>query len=159
MSSSLTNKIHTSFAQTSLRSGQCTHEETEYVHELIQEFEAGSLNIDEGLSLRRFLSMALNCSPKRISKKFEGTSYNGKQLYKRKASTLTPVQVEERRMKLREMEQKYLESLKVLKLVEASRKPRANAATTAGQHLLLVVLLRLQWLRPSGHPNPLQPPL
>lgn len=107
----------------SLHSGKWTHEESEYVKELIKEFEAGSLNIEENISLRRFLSKALNCSPKRISKKFEGSLYNGKQLYKRKTSTLTPKEIEARRNKLRELEQKYQESLRVLEMVEASRKP------------------------------------
>ena len=51
-----------------LHSGKWTHEESEYVRELIKEFEAGSLNIEENISLRAFLSKALNCSPKRISK-------------------------------------------------------------------------------------------
>jgi hypothetical protein len=98
------------------------------VRELIDEFEAGTLNIVENVSLRRFLSKALNCSPKRISKKFEGVvSYNGKQLYKRKTSALTPQQVQARRDRLRQLEQKYRESLEVLQLVEASRKPTAPA--------------------------------
>ena len=90
--------------------------------ELIKEFEAGSLNIEENISLRRFLSQVLNCSPKRVSKKFEGSLYNGKQLYRRKTSTLTTKEVEVRRTKLRELEQNYRESLKVLEMVEASRK-------------------------------------
>ncbi|CAB9506540.1 expressed unknown protein [Seminavis robusta] len=114
-----------------LHSGKWTHEESEYVKELIKEFEAGSLSIEENISLRRFLSKALNCSPKRISKKFEGTLYNGKQLYKRKTSALTPEQVAAKRAKLREMERKYKESLKVLQMVEASRKPTSASGTTA----------------------------
>jgi cell division protein YceG involved in septum cleavage len=60
-----------------LHSGKWTFEEQLYVQELIKEFKSGTLAIEEGLSLRRFLSKALNCSPKRISKKFEGTLYNG----------------------------------------------------------------------------------
>lgn len=119
----------------SLHSGKWTHEESEYVKELIKEFEAGSLNIEENISLRRFLSKALNCSPKRISKKFEGSLYNGKQLYKRKTSTLTPEEVEARRNKLRELEQNYKESLRVLEMVEASRKPSHMQATVTRNSL------------------------
>jgi len=53
--------------------GKWTVEEKAYADALAKEFEAGSLLvIDEGISLRRFLSQALNCSAKRISKKYEG---------------------------------------------------------------------------------------
>ena len=65
----MTSLYTTTVARTkSLHSGKWTHEESEYVRELIKEFEAGSLNIEENISLRAFLSKALNCSPKRISK-------------------------------------------------------------------------------------------
>ena len=54
-----------------LRSGKWTREEMEYAHELINEFKAGTLDLEEGVSLRSFLSKILRCNPKRISKKFE----------------------------------------------------------------------------------------
>jgi anti-sigma28 factor (negative regulator of flagellin synthesis) len=105
----------------------------EYARALIHEFEAGTLNVDENVSLRRFLSKALNCSPKRISKKFEGVlSYNGKQLHRRNTSAITPRQVQSRRDSLRQLERKYKESLQVLQLVEDSRKPTAGNAPGNG---------------------------
>lgn len=123
MTSNTCTGPYTAHSTSSFHSGKWTHEETLYVTELIKEFEAGSLNIEDSISLRRFLSKALNCLPKRISKKFEGTLYNGKQLYKRKTSDLTAEEVEKRRVKLKELECSYRESLKVLEMVEASRKP------------------------------------
>lgn len=126
-----------------LHSGKWTQEESDYVQELIKEFEGGSLNIEESISLRSFLATALRCSPKRISKKFESTKYNGKQLYKRKQSNLSQEQVEARRKKLKEMEFKYQESLKVLALVEASRKPTVTTVRRPEEPRLL----------PSGNGN------
>jgi hypothetical protein len=57
---------------TALRSGKWTPEEEAYAEGLMKEFKAGHLKLEEGKSLRKFLAEKLGCSPKRISKKYEG---------------------------------------------------------------------------------------
>lgn len=48
-------------------------EEEEYADFLMDEFDAGmSLNVEQGSTLRAYLSRRLFCSPMRISKKFAG---------------------------------------------------------------------------------------
>jgi len=82
------------------------------VHCLIAAFKAGVVPIPEGTTLRVFLSSMLNCPAKRISKKFVGTNYNGKQLYVRRSEDdVEPKVVAEHHKKLREMEQRFAESL------------------------------------------------
>jgi hypothetical protein len=78
------------------------------VHGLIEEFKAGLLPLAEGTSLRTFLSKMLNCQPMRISKKFVGSNYNGKQVYVRRKNTLPNEEVRARRAKLQELERKFL---------------------------------------------------
>jgi hypothetical protein len=39
---------------------------------LMEAFKAGHLPLQEGTTLRSFLSKMMKCKPKRISKKFEG---------------------------------------------------------------------------------------
>lgn len=93
-----------------LRQGKWTREEEEYVHCLIDEFKTGMMPLAEGTSLRTFLSKMLNCHPMRISKKFVGSNYNGKQVYTRRtgADRLSNEQVKARRAKLCELERKFL---------------------------------------------------
>ena len=113
--------IDHSSGATELRVGKWTLEEKTYADALAEEFEVGTLAIDDGVSMRRFLSSALNCSAKRISKKYEGTEYNGKMLYKKDRAGIAPEEAHERRLALQGLEQKYQDSLKVLKMVEDSK--------------------------------------
>ncbi|EQC37408.1 hypothetical protein SDRG_05012 [Saprolegnia diclina VS20] len=54
------------------RMGPWTPEEVAYTHRLSQDFQLGLLeDVRQGMSLRQWLSHILNCSPMRISKKFE----------------------------------------------------------------------------------------
>lgn len=64
------------------RSGKWTPEEVRYSVALINDFRNGVLDDiqDPAMSLRGYLANKLGCSVKRISKKYEGTDYNGKQL-------------------------------------------------------------------------------
>jgi hypothetical protein len=55
--------------------GKWTNEECEYMLGLMEAFKAGHLPLREGTTLRSFLSSMMKCKPKRISKKFEGISY------------------------------------------------------------------------------------
>ena len=45
---------------------------------MISDFEAGLLPLENGATLRAFLSKKLNCDPMRISKKFAGAKCLGK---------------------------------------------------------------------------------
>jgi hypothetical protein len=94
-----------------------------YVQCLIEEFQAGYLPIREGTSLRSFLSKMLNCKPKRISKKFEGSDYNGKQVYVSQPYKLTVEEARERRDRLSTLERKFHQSVAELKNAEGGGKP------------------------------------
>ena len=61
-----------------VRRGKWTMEEQAYAHRLIRDFEAGLLPLENGATLRAFLSKKLNCDPMRISKKFAGSKCLGK---------------------------------------------------------------------------------
>lgn len=80
------------------------------MHCLIDEFKTGMMPLAEGTSLRTFLSKMLNCHPMRISKKFVGSNYNGKQVYTRRTGSdrLSNEQVKARKDKLGELERKFL---------------------------------------------------
>lgn len=107
----------------SQHSGKWTVEEKEYADALAAEFQDGVLeNCEEGISLRRYLSVALHCSAKRISKKYEGSDYNGKMLYQKCARIISPEEIKERKERRENLEKRYKESLKVLKMVEDSKQ-------------------------------------
>lgn len=61
-----------------LRRGKWTSEEEAYANRLIYEFKLGLLPLNDGTTLRTFLSKLLNCDPMRISKKFVGQNCIGK---------------------------------------------------------------------------------
>ena len=95
-----------------MHQGKWTEAEEKYVEALIEAFKAGVVPIPEGTTLRVFLCSMLNCPAKRISKKMVGTKYNGRQLYVRKRDgEVSERTVKKHQTKLREMEQKYIESL------------------------------------------------
>lgn len=118
-----------------LHCGKWTPEEEAYVQCLIEEFQAGFLPIREGTSLRSFLSKMLNCKPKRISKKFEGSDYNGKQVYVSQPYKLTPEEARERRERLCTLESKFHQSVAELKNAEGVKQQGIDGrleAATAG---------------------------
>lgn len=57
--------------QPPLRNGKWTPEEELYVQCIIKEFLAGSLPVGQGTPVRLVLARLLNCSPMRLSKKFQ----------------------------------------------------------------------------------------
>ena len=61
-----------------VRRGKWTNEEQAYADRLIRDFEAGLLPLENGTTLRAYLSKKLNCDPMRISKKFAGNKCLGK---------------------------------------------------------------------------------
>jgi hypothetical protein len=63
-----------------MRRGKWTSEESAFAARLIQDFESGMTpNVEEGQTLRAYLSRILCCSPMRVSKKFAG-QFIGKQV-------------------------------------------------------------------------------
>ena len=61
-----------------LRKGKWTNEEDQYAIREIRDFKAGLLNIPDGISLRLYLAMQLNCNSMRITKKYSKTENIGK---------------------------------------------------------------------------------
>ena len=98
-----------------LRRGIWTSEEESYASLLIEEFKAGYLPIQNGVTLRSFLSKILQCKPKRVSKKFERSKYNGKRAFERKQEKLPTGEADRREAKLKELELKFLMSLPTMK--------------------------------------------
>lgn len=115
------------------RRGTWTNEEEEYVAALIDEFKLGYLPLKEGMSLRCFLSKMLRCNPKRISKKFEGSNYNGKQLFEQTHQGLDEEEAKLRKQKLQELEDKFEKSVLALKSMEMRRSVCALTAKTIGK--------------------------
>jgi hypothetical protein len=63
-----------------VRRGKWIPEEQAYAARLISDFENGLLPLQNGATLRAYLSTKLNCDPMRISKKFAGVHCLGKVL-------------------------------------------------------------------------------
>ncbi|CAB9517860.1 expressed unknown protein [Seminavis robusta] len=109
-----------------LRAGMWTQEEMVYVNALVKEFRDGALDLSQGMTLRRFLAERLHCHPKRISKKYEGTGLNGRTGYV--GQTYTPVELNERKIRLELLRGQFLESVENLDLYHGGNIPRAAAA-------------------------------
>ncbi|CAB9514594.1 RING [Seminavis robusta] len=130
-----------------LRQGKWTREEEEYVACLIDEFKTGMMPLAEGTSLRTFLSKMLNCHPMRISKKFVGSNYNGKQVYARRTGSdrLSNEQVRERRAKLCDLERKFLAKI---------QGKTGASATPAAQQQMQQQMQAMQQQRQQTSANP-----
>lgn len=112
--------------QTEFYSGQWTKEEQDYVSCLVDGFKNGSLDIPDGTSLRFFIAAKLGCKPKRVSKKYERSGYNGKQVYRRDTNLPTK-DLEDYRERLTNCEKKFKESRAlVVSMQEAKTDSRAN---------------------------------
>lgn len=70
-------------------------------------FKLGTLDIPDGTSLRFFIAAKLGCKPKRVSKKYERSGYNGKQVYRKDSNAKD---VEAYRQRLTDCETKFKES-------------------------------------------------
>lgn len=90
-------------------SGQWTKEEQEYVACLQEGFKRGTLDIPDGTSLRFFIAAKLGCKPKRVSKKYERSGYNGKQVYRRDTN-VSAADLEAYRQRLKDSEMAFKES-------------------------------------------------
>jgi len=80
------------FRNTKLRRGKWTHDEEMYAAHLIKEFEQGTITgIENGCTLRAFLSKKLHCAPMRISKKYAGKSIGKHVFLSRKPANGIPI--------------------------------------------------------------------
>ncbi|CAB9519069.1 expressed unknown protein [Seminavis robusta] len=104
------------------RSGKWTAEEESYAAALMEAFHAGLLSgVEEGISLRKILAKKLRCSAKRVSKKYEGTDYNGKMIYLRKVNA-TEEEIRAKREHMARLEESFLDSVARLKTEEESKR-------------------------------------
>lgn len=100
-----------------LHTGKWSEEEMAYAEGLIDEFKAGNLALPDGTSLRQFLAKMLNCSPKRISKRYEGNNYSkGRKFYVKSNEKMDPMEAQSRRRRLNDLERQYKQKLMHLKM-------------------------------------------
>lgn len=93
----------------------------EYLEAIIQNFRDGTLDVPNGTTLRGHIATELRCLVKRISKKMEGTNYNGRQSYERKL--FDEVQMEKKKNELFAIKQRFEKSVEELRLQEQARFP------------------------------------
>ena len=102
--------------------GTWTDEETEYADALIEEFRDGNIpELEDGTTMRGYLADRLECAVKRISKKFEGTSYNGRKQYRSGSVVLLPEDAQKRQSNLQEMRTTFKESRSALLQTKKSK--------------------------------------
>ena len=105
-------KVHIIKTSTAPRRGKWSTEEETFAARLIADFDAGLLPaLENGATLRAFLSRKLNCSAMRISKKFAGDKCLGKQIYLRRPMD-APVAAAEA-LELAALERAFLVPLRV----------------------------------------------
>ena len=116
------------FKQDKCRSGKWTDAEVDYAQCLITEYRAGALDdVQDGTSLRGYLALKLQCHVKRISKKFENTTYNGKLQYTKNSGGLPDEEVASRRAKLESLRNDFLDSIRS-RATQHLRAPLEGAA-------------------------------
>jgi hypothetical protein len=116
------------------RKGMWTPEEEAHARELIRAFQAGLLDIKDGLSLRSFLNEKLKCNPMRVSKKF----FLGKQFFSpsiRPMSGCTAVEIEANLKQMATglvtLEERFLSSAREQQ--KAAAKPPAECSSSKRQ--------------------------
>lgn len=92
------------------RRGKWSGPEEAFAARLIRNFENGLLQLDNGSTLRAFLSKKLNCSAMRISKKFAGDKCLGKQIYAKR--DVDPATFEAEEALLARLEADFLTSIR-----------------------------------------------
>jgi len=136
---------------TPLRDGRWSREELKYAEALIQLFQEGWIPIENGTTLRAFLSSVLQCSPKRISDRFKGDMHEvtignvppflrDMQYF----NDLDPDTIETTHSQLRQMENNLLRESDTLQPIfqQEASGPLA-AIITEGDYLELVMSLAL----------------
>mmetsp|Transcript_7871 Transcript_7871/g.24148 ORF Transcript_7871/g.24148 Transcript_7871/m.24148 type:complete len:514 (+) Transcript_7871:127-1668(+) len=104
------SKIRGVAAAGGTRRGKWSAEEEAFAARLIRDFDAGLLQLENGATLRAFLSKKLNCSAMRISKKFAGEKCLGKQIFLRR-SGVDEEQLREEHELLAKLESAFLASI------------------------------------------------
>ena len=105
-----------------LRSGCWTQEEMDYVNALMTDFRDGALlGVAAGTTLRGYLAKNVHCGVKRVSKKLEGTSYNGRLAFKVKHHFST-AELRFRCERLALLRAKFERSVEDLKFREAQNR-------------------------------------
>ncbi|OQR92945.1 hypothetical protein ACHHYP_03112 [Achlya hypogyna] len=110
-----------------LRSGKWTPEEEAFTNKMIHYFRLGLLDIEDGTSLRWYLSKKLNCEAMRVTKKLKGNSSIGKQIFRaldnnaQTASTISEAIAE-----LRVLEEEFVSSLAFRPSPPADKKASAT---------------------------------
>ncbi|CAB9521367.1 unknown protein [Seminavis robusta] len=131
-----------------MHGGKWSQEEELYASAIIDAFKAGELprdDIEEGTSLRKYLSKKLMCSPKRVSKKYEGTNYNGKQVYfrNRSATVANDLAI---KAKLQILEHNFLRTLSETKLTPSQGPLTLPTMPNASSELQMINQLQMQAL-------------
>ncbi|CAB9523814.1 expressed unknown protein [Seminavis robusta] len=130
-------------------SGQWTKEEQDYVAILVEGFKHGSLDIPDGTSLRFFIAAKLGCKPKRVSKKYERTGYNGKQVYRRDTNISEETQKDYSK-RLKELEKKFKESRAlVVSMQEAKATDTSSSARGASSSATQTSQAAAQTINPN----------
>ena len=113
------------------RRGKWSPEEEAYAARLIHAFDAGVLaDLENGATLRAFLSRRLRCSAMRISKKFAGDKCLGKQIYLRHAAAAAEAEAEARA--LAALEAAFVAAA-TRQAAAPAKRPRGNAAGPRGR--------------------------
>ncbi|KAF0687583.1 Aste57867_20702 [Aphanomyces stellatus] len=95
-----------------LRSGKWTPEEEAFTNKMIHFFRLGLLDIEDGTSLRWYLSKKLNCEAMRVTKKLKGNSSIGKQIFRAlDITTETTVSIQKAAAELQVLEDEFFSSL------------------------------------------------
>lgn len=116
-----------------VRRGKWTSEEQAYADRLIRDFEAGALPLENGATLRAFLSKKLNCDPMRISKKFAGARCLGKQIFLKRATEPNAETVQYDDSSLKKLENDFLRSISNSSAnTTTRRRNRGGNGTPAG---------------------------
>jgi hypothetical protein len=113
--------------QANKRRGKWTAEEELYAASLAEAFKEGILSdVEDGQSLRGYLAVKLRTNVKRISKKYEGTNYEGKRVYlQRNIENEVPKETGDRESKLTQLkvlELSFERSVKLLQDAEAAKQ-------------------------------------
>ncbi|CAB9523058.1 expressed unknown protein [Seminavis robusta] len=116
-----------------VRTGHWHPEELEYMDILAEEFRDGSLSIKEGSTLRAYLAEMLNCIPKRVSKRMEGSNYNGRKTFVKRIFSETEQQ--ERDARISASRERFEEALRIyedLKKKSFDDHLQANVSSRCG---------------------------
>jgi hypothetical protein len=122
--------------QANKRRGKWTTEEEFYAASLAEAFKEGILSdVEEGQSLRGYLSVKLRTNVKRISKKYEGTNYEGKRVYlQRNFEDEDPKETSDRETKLAQLQVLELNFERSVKLLQDAETAKQDMSRLSPYH-------------------------